>query len=115
MKRLLVVLLVFAALIGYGGTGSSWAESDDALRTGIDAYLYVYPLVLMDVTRLYIEKATGAKNSVFPRGHVLTDADPKTFAPDDSPLDSGIRQVGNQKGVFDEKGDNVFSQQLCLV
>ena len=86
MNRLFVVLLIFSvpALIGYGGKGPSWAAGDEALRTGIDAYVYAYPLVLMDVTRLYIEKTTGAKN-VLLRGRVLSKRDSNaSVAPEDS-------------------------------
>ncbi|HUJ68565.1 MAG TPA: DUF1254 domain-containing protein, partial [Syntrophorhabdales bacterium] len=46
---------------------SAWAD-DEALKTGIDAYVYAYPLVLMDVTRLYVEKTTGAKDNMFLQG-----------------------------------------------
>ena len=76
MKRLVIVLLVFAvgARVGCGGSGSVWAEGDEALKTGIDAYIYAYPLILMDVTRLYVEKTTGAKNNVFFRGRAFAEA-----------------------------------------
>ena len=67
MKRLPTVLLLFA-LLGY--VGSAWAD-EGALKTGIDAYVYAYPLVLMDVTRLYCEKVTGAFDNEFFRGPVF--------------------------------------------
>jgi len=73
MKRLFVVLLVFAVV---AHVGSVWAEDDQALKTGIDAYLYAYPLVVMDVTRLYVEKTTGAKDNVFFQGRAFADAGP---------------------------------------
>ena len=82
MKRLLVVLLVFAVtvLMGYGGPSSSWAESDETLRTGIDAYVWAYPLVLMDVTRLYTEMTARVSDNVFFRGRFLSHADPSGAA-----------------------------------
>ena len=42
----------------------------------IDAYLYAYPLVLMDVTRLYVEKMIGAKDNMFIQGRAFADAGP---------------------------------------
>ena len=93
MKRLFFVLLVFAvgAHIGHGGMGSAWAEDNESLQTEIDAYLYAYPLVLMDVTRLYIEKTAGATDNVFFRGHVLAEGSSKASAlsPDDGSSVSG--------------------------
>jgi hypothetical protein len=73
MKPLLIVLLVFAVA---AHVGSVWAEGDEALKTGINAYIYAYPLILMDVTRLYVEKTTGAKNNVFFRGRAFAEAGP---------------------------------------
>ncbi|MGA2106223.1 MAG: DUF1254 domain-containing protein [Syntrophorhabdales bacterium] len=70
MKRLLVILLAFAVA---AHVGSAWAD-DKALRAGIDAYLYAYPLVLTDVTRLYVEKTTGAKDNMFFHGCAFADA-----------------------------------------
>ena len=70
MKRLLAVLLIFA-VAAY--VGSARAD-DEALKAGIDAYVYAYPLVLMDVTRLYVEKTTGAKDNMFLQGRALADA-----------------------------------------
>ena len=48
----------------------------EAPSAGIDAYLYAYPLVLTDVTRLYVEKMIGAKDNVFFRGRAFADAGP---------------------------------------
>ena len=62
MRRLLVILLVFGVV---AHVGCVWAEDDEAPKAGIDAYLYAYPLVLTDVTRLYVEKMTGAKDNMF--------------------------------------------------
>ena len=73
MKRLFVVLLVFAVA---AHVGSVWAEDGEALKTGIDAYLYAYPLVVMDVTRLSVEKTTGATDNVFFQGRAFADAGP---------------------------------------
>ena len=89
MKRLFVIFLAVAAavLIGSAGPRSLWADGDEALETGIDAYVYAYPLVLMDVTRLYVERATGAKNNMFFLGRVFADVESK--APDDNLLASG--------------------------
>ena len=69
MKRLLVILLAFAVA---AHVGSAWAD-DEALKAGIDAYLYAYPLVLTDVTRLYVEKTTGAKDNMFFHGCAFAD------------------------------------------
>ncbi|MGD0661656.1 MAG: DUF1254 domain-containing protein [Syntrophorhabdales bacterium] len=71
MKRLFVVLLVFAVV---AHAGSVWAQDDEALKTGIDAYLYAYPLVVMDVTRLYVEKTTGVTDNMFFQGRASADA-----------------------------------------
>ena len=75
MKRLFVVLLLclVAGHATWWGPGLSWAE-DETLKPGIDAYLYAYPLVLMDVTRLYIETTTGAKSGALFQGSVFTQA-----------------------------------------
>jgi hypothetical protein len=73
MKRLFIVLLVFAVV---AHAGSVWAEDDEALKTGIDAYLYAYPLVVMDVTRLYVEKTTGARDNMFLQGCAFAHAGP---------------------------------------
>jgi len=89
MRRLFLIVLAVAAavLIGSAGLMPLWAEGDEALEAGIDAYVYAYPLVLMDVTRLYVERATGAKNNTFFLGRVL--ADPGSKDPDDNLLASG--------------------------
>jgi len=70
MKRLVVILLAFAVA---AHVGSARAD-DEALKPGIDAYLYAYPLVLTDVTRLYVEKTTGAKDNMFFHGCAFADA-----------------------------------------
>ena len=64
VKRLPIILLIFA-VVAYAGSARA---DDEAPKAGIDAYLYAYPLVLMDVTRLYVEKMTGAKDNMFFEG-----------------------------------------------
>jgi len=89
MKLLSILILAVAAamMVGPVSPGPLWAEGDEALEAGIDAYVYAYPLVLMDVTRLYVRKATGAENNTFFRGSVFADVGSK--APDDGLLASG--------------------------
>jgi len=53
-KRVVAAFMAFAVaaqLVCYCGS-PSWAEDDEsvALDSGIDIYVYAYPLVLMDVT-----------------------------------------------------------------
>ncbi|HUJ68243.1 MAG TPA: hypothetical protein VLW86_01905, partial [Syntrophorhabdales bacterium] len=72
MKRLFVLILTISAvaLMGSASPRPLWAEADDAPEAGIDAYVYAYPLVLMDMTHLYVEKANGAKDNTFFPGEV---------------------------------------------
>ncbi len=76
MKRLFLVLLIFA-VAGHVGclAGAAWAEAAEALKTAVDAYIFAYPLVLMDVARLYVEKRAGAEDNVFFRGRTFAEAD----------------------------------------
>ena len=54
---------VVAALIDWRCIGTSWAEGDEALRTVIDAYVYAYPRVLMDVEAVH-RKDDGCEERV---------------------------------------------------
>ena len=67
VKWLVIFLGVFLVA---SHAGAAWAE-DETLKTGIDAYLCAYPLVLMDVTRLSVEKMTGAKDNEFFQGSIF--------------------------------------------
>jgi len=89
MKRLFVLILTISAvaLMGSASPRPLWAEADDAPEAGIDAYVYAYPLVLMDMTHLYVEKANGAKDNTFFPGEVFADEGSK--APDDNLLVRG--------------------------
>ncbi|HUJ67928.1 MAG TPA: DUF1254 domain-containing protein [Syntrophorhabdales bacterium] len=77
-KWLLIFLVAFLVAIH---VGAAWAD-DESLETGIDAYLCAYPLVLMDATRLSVEKMTGAKDNEFFQGSV--------FAQNGSTPDTGV-------------------------
>ena len=77
-KWLLIFLVVFLVAVH---VGAAWAD-DESLETGIDAYLCAYPLVLMDATRLSVEKMTGAKDNEFFQGSV--------FAQNGSTPDTGV-------------------------
>jgi hypothetical protein len=67
MKRLFLIFLLFAAVtqIGRPDSNAAGVEGDEILKAAIDAYIYAYPLVLMDVARLYVEKKAGAEDNVF--------------------------------------------------
>ncbi len=86
MKRLFLVFLALtlAAHVGFRSPGAVWAEDDEPLKATIDAYIYAYPLVLMDVARLSVEKKTGIEDNMFFRGHGFLEADPS---------DAGARTV----------------------
>ena len=85
LAKLRFLFAVFLALaVAMAGPRLLRAEGDEALKAGIDAYVYAYPLVFMDVTRLYVEKATGAQDNVFFQGGVFADAG--STAPDDNLL-----------------------------
>ena len=73
MKRLSVVFLVLTMLVGPKSAGSLWAEGDEALQAGVDAYVFAYPLVLMDVTRQYTLEAAGARENEFFQGSLFAD------------------------------------------
>jgi len=77
-KWLVVGLLVLslATLEGCGAGKSSLArpEGSEAFQKGIDAYIYAYPLVLMDVTRRYGQKGSRTSNNQFFHGRSFEDA-----------------------------------------
>ena len=75
MKRPIVVLIVFASLLLSARSGL--AQGGRSLQTAMEDYVYAYPLVLMDVTRRYVEKIAGSRD-VFFRGRVVAHGDPKT-------------------------------------
>ena len=86
-----VLALVVAAGIGGVSEVPSWAADDEPtlLETAIDAYVYAYPLVLTDVTRRYVQKATGTDNNRFSHGRKFADASSKAVvAPNNDFLNS---------------------------
>ena len=110
MKRPFVVLIVFASLLLYAPSG--WAQNGRTLQTAMEAYVYAYPLVLMDVTRRYVEKITGSRD-VFFQGRVLAHGDPKT--PDKAFLVSSAWLVLSKEPVVlhvPDFGGHPFSAQI---
>ena len=71
-----LMALAVATQLGCGCVSLSWAGDDEsaALDTGIDVYVYAYPLVLMDVNRRYVQKAGRVNNNQFIHGRTFADA-----------------------------------------
>lgn len=74
MRRLLAALLVLM-LCALGATAlradDALAGGEKALQAWIDAYVYAYPLVLMEATRTYTREVTGAKSNEIFRGNLF--------------------------------------------
>jgi len=94
MKRPFVVFIVLASVLLSAPSG--WAQNGRTLQTAMEAYVSAYPLVLMDVTRRYVEKITGSRD-VFFQGRVVAHGDPKT--PDKSFLVSSAWLVLSKEPV----------------
>lgn len=63
-RALVMIALFVAILTGTASTSQAAITEQEALAIGVDAYLYFYPLVTMDVTRKQLTNAEPGKGSI---------------------------------------------------
>lgn len=70
MKNMVILFLLSALLVACGSGDNSTPVAEEARQIAVDAYVYGYPLVTMEMTRRVMTNGGGLQGTQAPMGHL---------------------------------------------